>query len=98
MERSKDFVQVVQAPIIRNIEREDLDEIKEEILLFACPWCGHIMPDHKWTEPMTCLRDNCTCSWWDDESPKVPDDNHYFDVELLKRDIQEAWANLPTPI
>lgn len=99
MERSKDFIKNVQDPIIKYREREDLDEIKKEVLWFACPWCGHIMPDHQWVAPMSCLKDDCSCSWWDDENPQAgDDDNHYFDVTELNKDIEAAWDVLSSPI
>ena len=32
-----------------------------ESKMFACPGCGHINPDHRWTGDFDCLIDGCGC-------------------------------------
>jgi hypothetical protein len=34
----------------------------EEILMFGCPVCGHITPDHRWSDPFDCLIPGCGCT------------------------------------
>lgn len=35
----------------------------EEILILACPYCGHSNPDHRWMAPYDCLV-TCECPGW----------------------------------
>lgn len=60
MNRLPTFEANIKAPVRRAIEDnrsiEDIAGIIEEIELFACPVCGHIMVDHSWVrDPASCL-------------------------------------------
>lgn len=37
------------------------EDVQEEVLMFGCPFCGHINPDHRWSEPFNCLVPECDC-------------------------------------
>lgn len=37
------------------------EDVQEEVLMFGCPYCGHISPDHRWTPPGDCLIEGCDC-------------------------------------
>jgi hypothetical protein len=72
----------ITAPITKAIEDdrsiEDIAGIIEEIRMFACPNCGHIDPDHRWSEPFDCLKEDCPCEL-------LPEPGTYDETELLSK-------------
>jgi hypothetical protein len=54
------------ATIRKMAEGRDPEGLRE-ILMFGCPVCGHITPDHRWSEPFNCLIDGCKCTGIPDE-------------------------------
>lgn len=78
--RLPEFAANIKAPVDHAIEDnrsiEDIAGIIEEIEMFACPVCGHIAPDHRWSEPFTCLVGECPCTglpedWEPEDEPEL---------------------------
>lgn len=68
--RQSDFEANVTSPVIAAAlagrPYEDIVGIAKEVLMFACPVCGHITPDHRWAPDLSgnqgCLKDGCECN------------------------------------
>ena len=69
----------VMAPITKAIAEnesiEDIAGIITEVVMFACPVCGHITPDHSWSGPNVCLKEDCPCkgfdSWTEEDNDEL---------------------------
>lgn len=76
------FADNITAPVTKAIEDdrsiEDLADIIEEIRMFACPNCGHITPDHRWSAPFECLKPECPCE-------AIPTEDTYDETELVEK-------------
>jgi hypothetical protein len=76
------FATNIKAPVDKAIEDnrsfEDIVGIITEIEMFACPNCGHITPDHRWSEPFNCLVPECPCE-------AIPAENTYDEYELVTK-------------
>jgi NAD-dependent SIR2 family protein deacetylase len=73
------FEDNIKRPIFKAIDDnrsfDDICGIIDEIKMFACPVCGHTMPDHSWIhEQAECLVPECSC--------EGPDFVEFDDAEL----------------
>lgn len=92
MERYPTFPIVVTAPLFKAIangrSKEDVLGIAEEILLFACPICGHTTMDHRWIGPSTCLKVPCPCPGYDfDSSTNTDEEDLRTDIQVLHDEV-----------
>ena len=76
------FAANIKAPIDKaiadNRSIEDLAGIIAEVTMFACPNCGHITPDHRWSAPLNCLKEDCPCE-------TIPEPDLYDETELIEK-------------